>query len=185
MTPGYVSKLDLKVRPTNVGVQKIDGSTVKTFEMVLASFQLEDKLGLTRYFQETFLLADINRKVVLGMPFLILSNANIQFAKKELAWRSYTSAEALPTTKQVEIINKKEFVRAALDKNVEAFVVHVTSLSLNLILIHPAKEAQIVSLIVKEVKIPTNYLNFSDIFSKERALVLPEITDLNQHAIEL
>ena len=38
MTPGYILKLGLKVRPTNVGVQKIDGSILETFGMVLASF---------------------------------------------------------------------------------------------------------------------------------------------------
>ena len=185
MTPGYASKLGLKVRPTDVGAQKIDGSTLETFGMVLASFQVEDKLGRTRYFQETFLLADISVEVVLGMPFLTLSNADIQFAEKELTWRSYTVAEALPTTKRVEIIDRKEFAKAALDEHVEAFVVHVTSLSLNSMSIHPAREAQIASLIAEEVKIPTDYSDFSDVFSEEKASVLPEITDLNQHAIEL
>ena len=73
----------------------------------------------------------------------------------------------------------------ALDENVEAFVVHVTSLSLNSMLIHPAREAQIASLIAEEVKIPTNYSDFLDVFSEKKALVLPEITDLNQHTIEL
>ena len=80
MTPGYASKLGLKVRPINVGAQKIDGSTLKTFGMVLASFQVEDTLGKARFFQKTFLLADLSVEVVLGMPFLTLSNANIQFA---------------------------------------------------------------------------------------------------------
>ena len=183
MTPGYALKLGLKVRPTDVGAQKIDGSTLETFGMVLASFQVEDKLGRTRYFQETFLLADISMEVVLGMPFLTLSNADIQFAEKELTWRSYTAVEALPTTKRVEIIDKKKFARAALDEHVEVFVVHVTFLST--MAIHPAREAQIASLIAKEVKIPTDYSDFSDVFSEEKALVLPEITDLNQHAIEL
>ena len=152
MTPGYASKLGLKVRPTNVGAQKIDGSTLETFGMVLASFQVEDKLGRTRYFQETFLLADISVEVVLGMPFLTLSNADIQFAEKELTWRSYTVAEALPTTKRVEIIDRKEFAKAALDEHVEAFVVHVTSLST--MPIYPAREAQIASLVIEEVQIP-------------------------------
>ena len=50
MTPGYASKLGLKVRPTDVGAQKIDGSTLETFGMVLASFQVEDKLGRSRFF---------------------------------------------------------------------------------------------------------------------------------------
>ena len=106
MTPGYASKLSLKIRPTDVGAQKIDGSTLETSRMVLASFQVEDKLGRARYFQETFLLADISVEVVLGMPFLTLRNADIQFAKKELTWRSYTAAEALTTTKQKSSIRK-------------------------------------------------------------------------------
>ena len=84
MTPGYASKLGLKVRPTNVEAQKIDGSTLETFGMVLASFQMKDKLGRPQFFQETFLLADLSVKVVLEMPFLTLSNANIQFAQKKL-----------------------------------------------------------------------------------------------------
>ena len=44
-------------------------------------------------------------EVVLGMPFLIFSNADIQFAEKELTWRIYTTKKALTTTRQVEIID--------------------------------------------------------------------------------
>ena len=40
----YVLKLGLNVRSTHIGVQKINGSILKTFEMVLASFQIEDTL---------------------------------------------------------------------------------------------------------------------------------------------
>ena len=84
MTPAYASKLGLRVCHTDIGAQKIDGSTLQTFGMVLANFRMEDKLGRTRFFQETFLLADISAEVVLGMPFLTLSNANVQFEEKEL-----------------------------------------------------------------------------------------------------
>ena len=129
-------------------------------------------------------LAKSNNSLI-WMPFLTLSNADIQFARKELTWRSYITAEALPTTKRVEIIDKKEFTKAALDENVEAFVVHVTSLSLNSMPIHPAREAQIASLVIEEVQIPSEYSDFSDVFSEERASILPEATELNQHAIEL
>ena len=96
----YASKLGLRVRQTDVGAQKIDGSTLETFEMILVSFQVEDKLERARFFQETFLLADISVEMVLGMPFLTFSNTNIQFPDKKLTWRSYTTAEVLPTTKQ-------------------------------------------------------------------------------------
>ena len=73
----------------------------------------------------------------------------------------------------------------ALDKNVEFFLVHVTSFNFNSMSIYLAKEAQIASLITKEVKILTNYSNFSDVFSEEKALVLPKITNLNQYTIKL
>ena len=51
----------------------------------------------------------------------------------------YTTAKAISTTKQVEIINKKEFAKTALDEHVETFVVHV--ISLLTMAIHPAREA--------------------------------------------
>ena len=38
MNPDYAWKLGLKIRKTNVGAQKIDGSTLETFEMVIADF---------------------------------------------------------------------------------------------------------------------------------------------------
>ena len=83
--------------------------------MVLISFQVKDKLGKARFFQKTFLLDNVSMEVVLRISFLTLSNANIQFAEKKLTWRSYTAAEALSTIKRVELINKKEFAKAALD----------------------------------------------------------------------
>ena len=80
MTPGYAAKLGLKVRLTHLQAQKIDGSTLEMFGMVLASFQVEDTLRKAQFFVETFLLADFSVKVVLEMPFLTLSNADIKFA---------------------------------------------------------------------------------------------------------
>ena len=38
MTLRYILKLGLKIYSTNVKVQKIDGSILKTFKIVLASF---------------------------------------------------------------------------------------------------------------------------------------------------
>ena len=131
--------------------------------MVLANFRMEDKLGRTRFFQETFLLANISAEVVLGMPFLTLSNVDIQFVEKELTWRSYTTAEALSTTKRVELINKKEFAKAALDDKSETFVVYVASFNL-VPGIHPDREAQIAFLLIEEVKIPDKYSDFTNVF---------------------
>ena len=52
-------------------------ATLKTFGMVLASFQVDDKLGKIWFFQETFLLADISVEVVPGIFFLTFSNADV------------------------------------------------------------------------------------------------------------
>ena len=123
MTPAYAKQLGLQVRKIDVGAQKIDSSSLRTFKIVIAAFQVEDKLGRAWFFQESFLLAETSMEMVLRMPFLTLSNANIQFVEKELTWRSYTAIEALPTTKRVELIDKKEFAQAALDEESKTFVV--------------------------------------------------------------
>ena len=86
---------------------------------------------------------------------------------------------------QIALLVIEEVQIPVLNKNVEAFVVHVTSLSLNSMLIHPAQEAQIALLVAEEVKIPNKYSDFSDVFLKEKTLILPELTEINQHAIKL
>ena len=50
INPAYASRPGLRVHRTDIGAQKIDGSTLKTFGMVLASFQVEDKLRRIRFF---------------------------------------------------------------------------------------------------------------------------------------
>lgn len=62
------------------------------------------------------------------MPFLALINANIKFNAKSLTERSYSVDEVLPTTKQVELIIKHKFAKAALDENFEMFVMHIAVL---------------------------------------------------------
>ena len=50
MTLRYTSKLGLKVCFTNVGMQRIDSSTLKTFEIVLASLNVKNKLERAWFF---------------------------------------------------------------------------------------------------------------------------------------
>ena len=84
MNPDYAWKLGLKIWRTNVRAQKIDGSALETFEMVIADFQVEDKASRPWFFQETFLVADTKFKVILGMLFLKISNADMSFGEKTL-----------------------------------------------------------------------------------------------------
>ena len=50
MTPAYVSYIDLKVRVTNIGTSKIDGSSLATYGIVIAALQVVKKLGRSWFF---------------------------------------------------------------------------------------------------------------------------------------
>ena len=184
ISSAYAQKLGLQIRTTNVGAQKIDGSTLETFGMAIASFQVEDKLGRARFFQETFLVAYTSMEVILGMLFLTLSNVDIRFAKKELVWRTYSAEEALPTTRRGEIIDKKEFAATALNKEDETFVVYMAALSMGSN-VHPSRQAQIALLDVKKVTISPKYTDYTNVFSPDSATELPEHTGINNHPINL
>ena len=101
MNPVFARKLGLHIRKINVRAQKIDGSTLETFEMVIANFQVEDKGGKPRFFQETFLIANTKFKVILGMLFLTINIADLSFGKGTLMWKSYITNKVLSTTEQV------------------------------------------------------------------------------------
>ena len=193
--PAFAKELGLPIRPTDVGVQKIDGTMLETYGMVVATFLIEDKANRVRFFEETFLVANISLEIVLGMPFLTLSGAEVDFLGCELQWRTYSSKEALSTTKRVELVVKKEFAAAALDLEHETYVVHVrlvrsdalpnsSPLELD---VHPFRRPHVSSLIVKEAltKVPAAYSDFVDVFSPDLASELPEHNGINNHTIEL
>ena len=50
ISPVYAKRLGFKTWKTNVGAQKIDGSTLEIFGIVIANFQVEDKDGRPRFF---------------------------------------------------------------------------------------------------------------------------------------
>ena len=84
MHPTYATKLGLHARKIDVDAQKIDGSHLDTFGIVIADCSVKDKLGKIRFFRKTFLLANIGLEMVLGMLFLTFSKADIRFAEREL-----------------------------------------------------------------------------------------------------
>ncbi len=144
MTPTYATKLGLTAWKTSVGAQKIDGLPLETHGMISARFSLQDSIGRVRFFEETFLLADTNMEVTLGMAFLAFINADFQFDVEELTWRSYIVVEALPITSWVELIDKREFAKAALNKYSATFLMHVATLELPTAMsIHPSRASQL------------------------------------------
>ncbi len=47
--------------------------------MVVSIFSISEKDGRERFFEESFLLVDVKSDVVLGILFLTMSNADIDF----------------------------------------------------------------------------------------------------------
>ena len=155
--------------------------------MVIADFQIEDKGGRPRFFQETFLVADTKFEVVLGILFLKISNANIAFGEGTLTWKSYTTNEALPTIKQVQLVDLKEFVIAALDMDSKTFVVHVAIRERKKMPVHAEKQAQVGAILFDKAptRVPAEYSDYSNVFLAENAAELPENTRINEHALKL
>ena len=84
MAPAYAKKLGFWVQKTNVDTQMINGSTIKTYGMVIAGFYVQDKFGKARLFQKTFLVPDTSIEVVIRMTFLTLSKVEIDFIDSKL-----------------------------------------------------------------------------------------------------
>ena len=155
--------------------------------MVIVDFQVEDKASRPRFFQKTFLVANTKFEVILGMFFLKISNADVSLSEKTLTWRIHITNEALSTTKQVQIVNPKEFIIVVLDVDNKKFVMHVAIRKQEKMLEHSKKQAQVRALLfdMAFIEVLAEYSNYSNVFSAENAVELPENTRMNEHAIEL
>ena len=49
------------------------------YEKVIAAFLVIDKANWVKFFEETFLMANVSPEVVLRILFLTLSSANVDF----------------------------------------------------------------------------------------------------------
>ena len=199
--PFFAKQLGFSIWPTDVGPQKIDGTTLDTHKIVVVAFSVVYKANWVRFFEKTFLVANVSPEVVFEILFLTLSGANIDFSDQKLWWRTYTTNKALPTTKHVKLVGKKEFTALALDSEYETYVVHIASLGFTLLIastlvtypdstplnVHPSQRPQIFGLIAKEasMKVPVKYLDFADVFSPGLISELPVHTGINDHAIKL
>ena len=146
-----------------------------------------DTDGKERFFEKSFLLANVKPEIVLKVPFLTMSNVDVDFQAWNLQWRSYTTGDVLLTTRRVKLIGKKEFAAAALDLKHEVFVVHVNALSIDLgNEVHPSKKVQVAYFKVDEafIEVPNKYADFVNIFSLKLAAKLLKHTEINDHAIE-
>lgn len=105
MSPVFAATLSLTTKITNVGTQKIDSFFLKTDDMVLAGFSLQNSLEKIQFLRKIFLLAITSMKIVLKIFFSFFNIVNLWFNTEKFTWRFYTIIEALPTTKSMELID--------------------------------------------------------------------------------
>ncbi len=158
------------------------------YEIVVSIFSMLDKDGREKFFEESFWLAHVKPDVVLGMPFLTISNADIDFQAWDLQWRSYSTGNVLPTTRRVKLIEKTEFAVAAFDLEHKVFLVHIAALSVDWSdEVYPSIKAPIAQLKVDKafIKVPSEYTDYADVFLPKLATEFPKHMEINNYAIEL
>lgn len=79
MSQAFALKLGLKIRKTNIKIEKIDCTTLKTYVMVVFMFFVLDKNDKERFFEKNFLLANMQLDIVFGSFFLTISNIYVNF----------------------------------------------------------------------------------------------------------
>lgn len=100
-----------------------------------------------------------------------------------MLWQAYITAKALPITCWMEVIDWKKYATTTLDKNKEAFVVHVTFFfSFN-----DYHKVQLVLLFTNDVFITmlSEYFKFADVFFAKCAIEFLKFTGINDYTIDL
>lgn len=79
--------------------------------------------------------------------FPALNNTNFQFNIEKFTRIIYTIAEVLSTNNWMEFIDRRKFIKAALNKIFETFIIHIATLEiLAKMLVYLLKTAQIATL---------------------------------------
>ncbi len=50
MSLAFIHQLSFKIQETNVRAQKIDGTTLETYEIVVSTFSISNKDGIEKFF---------------------------------------------------------------------------------------------------------------------------------------
>lgn len=138
ISQGYASELPLKIMDTSWGLATINKQQISIQGMVIAGFEVTDSLDHTRYFEETFLIADIPQPVVLGMPFLKLGNPDVSWTARTMQWRQWDIETALMTTNRVDFIEPEEFIQQVIEDSAQAYICHVIMIEDGLPHVHPS-----------------------------------------------
>ena len=124
--------------------------------------------------------------IALEIPFFTLSNIKINFTNCHFYWKTFTITKTLLTIRQLELIEKKEFTTTAFDLEDKVFIVHIASISRDLI-IHSFWRALIALLKANETStfVLSEYADFANVFYKDLTARLLKYIVINDHTIDL
>ncbi len=83
MNQAFGSQLGFKIQKTNIGAQKIERTTLEIYKIVVSIFSVLDNDDMGRFFEKSFLLADVKSDIVLGIPFPTINNADVDFQAQD------------------------------------------------------------------------------------------------------
>ena len=110
-------------------------------------------------------------------------------------WKSYTIIKALPTIKQIQLIDTKKFVIVVLDANSKTFVFYVPIGEQKKMNIDFDRKTQIKAQTLAQVRallfdkafitVSAEYSDYNDVFSAKNVAKLLKNIGINEYAIEL
>lgn len=62
-----------------VEAKKVNGTTLKTYEIVIMAFLVNNQGNKVRFLEKNFLIANVSLKIIFGISFLILSGIDVDF----------------------------------------------------------------------------------------------------------
>lgn len=99
MQLSFAKIFDIYVKIIDDNTQKIDYSRLEIFGLVITFVVVDNKDKKFRFFEEVFLLANINIGITFKIFFLILSNIKIEFNNREFWWKLYITIVVFLTTR--------------------------------------------------------------------------------------
>ncbi|KAG7001976.1 hypothetical protein G7Y79_00030g065090 [Physcia stellaris] len=122
----YAKKLNLR-RSEALGCDAITVGShrLKTYGVYFVQLEVPDVKETSRFFEESFLAVDLDWDLTLGMPWIQLSRAKVNWDDGSIkAWRC-RKKHLIPTTCRIEDIEPEQLAEDIIDNEAEAYLMFV------------------------------------------------------------
>ena len=177
----------LKLVPSNVPTceaMAVGNLRIKSYGVYFVRLEVPDENGTSRFFNESFLGVDLPWGISLGLPWMKLSEANMDWVSGKIRPWHLSVSNLLPTTNRIEEIEPEELAIDVLDDKKEAFVMFVRAFNdeeTGLDGVHIERRAQIGSALLEiegkpdiKTTIPEILKEFAEVTEEDKAYELPD-----------